>query len=127
MMVSVLIVEDEPVLALEMEGALQKAGFAIAGIAGSCPKALALLACRDCDLAVLDANLRGSCVEPVVAALQARGKPYLLISGYDRNHLATGLREAPFLPKPFGPDALVQALIKLNNSECTRNLLHLSH
>ncbi len=112
-MVSVLIVEDEPVLALEMEAALQKAGFAIAGIAGSCPKALAVLDGRDCDLAVLDANLRGACVEPVVAALKTRGKPYLLISGYDRNHLPKGMQAAPFLPKPFEPDALVRALNNL--------------
>jgi DNA-binding response OmpR family regulator len=123
-MVSVLIVEDEPVLALEMENALQKAGFAIAGIAGSCLKALAVLECRDCDLAVLDANLRGSCVEPVVAALQARGKPYLLISGYDRTHLASGLREAPFLPKPFGSDALVRALNNLRVQAKAQNLMH---
>lgn len=110
MTLSVLIVEDEPLLALEIEAALQKAGFTIAGIAGSCAKGLAVLDDRDCDLAVLDANLRGSCVEPIVAVLRERGKPFLVISGYDRNHLPEVLRTAPFLPKPFGPDALVHAL-----------------
>jgi len=118
MIVSVLIIEDEPLLALEMEEALQKAGFAIAGIAGSCPKALSVLDGRDCDLAILDANLRGSCVEPVVAALKARGKPYLLISGYNRNHLPKGMQAAPFLPKPFEPDALVRALDSLRGGIC---------
>lgn len=113
MTVSVLIVEDEPLVALEMEAALRQAGFVIAGVAGSCDRALAMLDRIDCDAAVLDANLRGTCVEPVVAVLKTRGTPFLVVSGYDRSHLPASLLEAQFLAKPFRPDALVRAVSAL--------------
>src|SRR5262245_51211685 len=78
---SVLIVEDEPIVALEIESLLARAGFAIQGCAGSIEKALALVDDRHCDAAVLDANLRGRSVGPVAAALQRRGTPFLFVSG----------------------------------------------
>jgi DNA-binding response OmpR family regulator len=109
----VLVVEDEPIIALEIEDILRDAGFEIAGCAGSVDNALAVLRDGDCDVAVLDANLRGRTVEPVAAALHRRGRPFLFVSGYGRVYLPGGFPDAPHLSKPFGPRELITALRQL--------------
>ena len=55
----ILIVEDEPMIALELEEFLIDAGFKIAAIAGKLEKALALIESGACDAAIVDANLAG--------------------------------------------------------------------
>lgn len=61
----VLIVEDEPLVAMDMEAVLRGAGFAIAACVSSPEKALDALNNDECNVAVLDANLHGESVEPV--------------------------------------------------------------
>ena len=79
----ILIVEDEPVVAFEIEQILRSAGFEVAASVPSIKKALAALDTCDCDFALLDANLPGESVAPVAAALQSRGKPFLFVSATD--------------------------------------------
>lgn len=107
MSASVLIVEDEPLVALVVEEVLRHAGLEIAGCAGSVEKALAMLAGGRCDVAVLDVNLRGYSVEPVATALQQRGIPFLFMSGYGSHPLAERFAQAPVLAKPFDADQLI--------------------
>jgi DNA-binding response OmpR family regulator len=106
----ILIVEDEPLIAQEIEAVLAGAGFAIAGVAPTVSKALAMIAEREFEAAVLDANLRGHSAAPVANALRQFGTPFLVLSGYSKAHLAEPLLDAPHLPKPFQPGALVRAL-----------------
>ena len=113
MAAKVLIVEDEPVIALEIESILSGAGFAIAGCVGSVDKALAVLDREDCDAALLDANLRGESIEAVALALTQRKTPFCFVSGYGRVYLPAPFQDAPLLSKPFAPDALVQAVSRL--------------
>src|SRR5215472_13166176 len=86
MVVKVLIVEDEPIVAFQIEDILREAGFEIVGCVGSLDKALSTVKNIDCDVAVLDANLRGDSVVPVATALHQRGTPFLFVSGYERIH-----------------------------------------
>ena len=109
----VLIVEDEPVLALELKSIVSHAGFAIAGCVASVEKALAVIDRHGCDLAVLDANLQGESIEPVAEALCRHGSPFCFISGYDRVFLPERLLDAPRLPKPFEPSDLVRLIGQL--------------
>jgi DNA-binding response OmpR family regulator len=109
----VLIVEDEPVVAFEIEDILQEAGFEIVGCVGSLDRALATLESSDCDIAILDANLRGDSVTPVAMALQQRGRPFLFVSGYERVYLPEAFLDAPLLSKPFEPGELVTAVRQL--------------
>jgi len=106
----VLIVEDEPVLASGIRRLLLLHGFDIAGCAGSVKAGLALVDEADCDIALLDVNLRGETVVPVAAALRQRGRPFVLMSGYDRSDLPAALSDVPFLAKPFDSDELVAML-----------------
>jgi DNA-binding response OmpR family regulator len=109
----VLIVEDEPIVAFEMEDILREAGFEIVGCVGSLGKALATLSNTDCDIAVLDANLRGESIAPVAKALYERGRPFLFVSGYERVYLPEAFLDVPLLSKPFEPSELITAVRRL--------------
>jgi DNA-binding response OmpR family regulator len=106
----VLIVEDEPVLASGIRRLLQLHGFEVAGCAGSVKTGLELVEQADCDIALLDVNLRGESVIPVAEALRLRGRPFVLMSGYDRSDLPAAFSDVPFLAKPFDPNELIAAL-----------------
>jgi len=109
----VLIVEDEPVLASGIRRLLLLHGFEIAGCVGSVKMGLTLVEEADCDIALLDVNLRGESVLPVAEALRQRGRPFVLMSGYDRSDLPAAFVDVPFLAKPFDPNALVAVLRQL--------------
>jgi CheY-like chemotaxis protein len=79
----VLVVEDEPLIAMLLEDMLSDLEVTIAGVAESVPAALDLLqGLEEVDGAILDMNLRGRSVEPVAEALAKRGIPFVFASGY---------------------------------------------
>jgi DNA-binding response OmpR family regulator len=106
----ILIVEDEPTLALAVEETLAAAGFEIAGVVGRRDKALALVESAGFDAAIVDANLNGISAAPVAAALTARGLPFIVMSGYSPRQQPDALRAAPLIQKPCRPERLVEAL-----------------
>ena len=114
MTVAVLIVEDEPVLALGIARLLRLHGFDIAGCVGSVSKALAVINEVDCDIAVLDVNLRGETVMPVAELLRQRGRPFVFISGYDRADLKAIFSDATVFPKPFDAGELIAVLRQIS-------------
>lgn len=106
----ILIIEDEPILALDLEQSLADAGFAIVGVATRLAKALELIECSDCDAAILDGNLAGVSSEPAAAALAARGVPFLVMSGYSATQLHADFPTAPFIQKPSQVAHVIAAL-----------------
>jgi DNA-binding response OmpR family regulator len=108
-----LIVEDEALVAFDIEAALMAAGLEITGLAISVRAALHLLQTEPCDAAVLDANLNGESAEPVATALQERGIPFVVLSGYGSEQRPPALRNAPFVTKPFAYDQLIRAVDSL--------------
>ena len=107
----VLIVEDEFLLALELETLVAGGGCTALGPASSVRQALALIDGEEPDIALLDVNLRGERATPVAATLQERGVPYVLITGYSDAQLSEPeLRRAPRLDKPVSSRALTRAL-----------------
>jgi DNA-binding response OmpR family regulator len=111
--VRVLIVEDEWLIALAAEQALQEAQFDVVATCSSVQQALAAVRSSPPEIALLDTNLRGESSEAVALELRARGIPFLVISGYTAEQLDGPLAGAPFLGKPFPPSALVQALRRI--------------
>jgi DNA-binding response OmpR family regulator len=79
----VLVVEDEFILAMEIERLLTEHGWQVLGPAATVRQALGLLAGRAPQIAILDVNLRGEMVTPVAEELRARGVPFVLSSAYD--------------------------------------------
>jgi PAS domain S-box-containing protein len=103
----ILVVEDEPLIAMEFSQTLSEAGFVVIGPAESVARALALLAQFGCDAAVLDINLGTETSEPVARELIKLGVPFTTISGYSREQLPANMRTAPLLGKPVSPAMLI--------------------
>ena len=106
----ILIVEDEPMIAITLEEALIDAGFAIAGVVAKLDKALALIESGACDAAIVDANLAGVSASPAAIALTARGLPYIVMSGYSPDQMRGEFPGAFFLSKPCRPELLLETL-----------------
>ena len=106
----VLIVEDEPMIAITLEDLLVEAGFEVVGVACKLEKALALIGSAVFDVAIFDANLAGVSARPAASALTARGIPFIVLSGYSPEQLPDNFFGAHFMTKPFRPDQLIQAL-----------------
>lgn len=106
----ILLVEDEPLIAMEIESVLTSLGCVIAGSAGTIEKARQLIAETQFDAALLDANLAGRPVHELAAALTQKGVPFAFATGYGREGVPAGFQHAPLLSKPFGPDQLAAVL-----------------
>jgi CheY-like chemotaxis protein len=103
----ILVVEDEFLIALDIAGVLEQAGFEIIGPHGTVPDALAAIARGMVHGALLDANLAGEPVGTIADALTVRRIPFAFVSGYGRDHLPAQHRAAPLIKKPFmGKDLL---------------------
>jgi DNA-binding response OmpR family regulator len=104
---SVLVVEDEFLVALDMEMILTDAGFDVLGPAGSVADALRLINLHQPNAALLDNNLNGQSVSPVADALSARRVPFAFVTGNDRDSLPDAFSDAPLVRKPYDPAGLV--------------------
>ncbi|OLP53970.1 hypothetical protein BJF92_09475 [Rhizobium rhizosphaerae] len=106
----ILIIEDEPLVALDLAERLAEAGFDLAGSASDMASAMAIA--RDCvaDAVLLDGNLRGEAVDALAAMLTGRGIPVLFVTGYTQESLPQDFRHLPILSKPFTDRQLLQAL-----------------
>jgi CheY-like chemotaxis protein len=106
-----LVVEDEPLIALDLVSRLEAAGAVVAPPASTEKRALqAMEEGGDFDAALLDANLNGHSVDKVAAALHGRNIPFLFITGYGRAGLPASFRHAVVLAKPFGDRQLIEAV-----------------
>lgn len=106
----VLLIEDEPLVVLDLSSELEDAGAQIVAIARTLPEALKAAQNERIDLAVLDGNLNGESVVDVAEVLSRRGIPFCFVSGYGPEHLPRDFRDVPLVQKPFDPDTLRQTL-----------------
>jgi DNA-binding response OmpR family regulator len=109
----VLAVEDEFLLACSLEDDLRSFGYAVVGPFANLARASEAAARERFDLAVLDVNLNGEMVFPLVEALMERGIPLLLLSGYGNAGLPERFRALPRLAKPYDPKLLERELKKM--------------
>lgn len=98
---SILVIEDEPLLAMDVESSLSAAGFGVIGPAGTIAEALPLLRDERPDLAVLDLNLGSEMVFAIFDQLEAAGTPFIILSGHSPMMVPERYRTRPFLQKPY--------------------------
>jgi CheY-like chemotaxis protein len=106
----VLVVEDELMIRMLLEDMLSELGYTVAAEAARVDEALEATKHADFDLAILDVNLDGQPISPVVDALVARGTPFVFATGYGERGLPEAYRNRPTLKKPFQMDGLKQML-----------------
>jgi CheY-like chemotaxis protein len=111
----VLVVEDNPLIALDAEESFRALGVASVDVAASSGQALALLDRTAPDFALLDFNLGGETSEPVARALERRGIPFAFASGYSEVEAMTArfARMVAILLKPYRKADLESLLRKL--------------
>jgi len=106
----VLVVEDEPMIRLLLDDMLTDLGYTMAAEAGRLDEALAKAKDGAFDVAILDVNLNGQPITPVVEVLVERGVPFVFVSGYARRGIPEAHSHVPLLQKPFQSDGLASAL-----------------
>jgi CheY-like chemotaxis protein len=109
-----LVVEDEMMVLLMIEGMLADFGCEVAASAATAQQALELIATRCFDGALLDMNLNGERSDAVARALEAHGVPFIFCTGGDMEDVAPQFRDHPFLRKPFSYDDLAEKLAHLH-------------
>ena len=97
---TVLILEDEPIIAMGLEDMLLDTGAEVV-VSASVPQALTALEKARVDCAVLDVNLHGAKSYPVAARLNELRVPFIFATGYgDAEHPAE-FADWPTLTKPY--------------------------
>src|SRR5206468_4309769 len=112
---SILIVEDDPLVASTIHEVLGELGFAVAGIASSGSEALWLVDQRPPSLALVDIRLVGPMdgIEVAQALRWRHHVPVIFLSGFDDSatlERAKAAQPLDFLVKPFRPSQVFNAI-----------------
>ncbi|MGH6614099.1 response regulator [Sphingomonas sp.] len=108
---NILIVEDEPLIALMLEDFLDVLGKKLAGSADNIADALKLIDAGGIDAAILDVNLRGGEKSfPIADALARNNIPFVFASGGLAESISEQHRDRATLAKPFTMDGVAKAL-----------------
>ncbi len=109
---SLLIVEDEAMIAMLLEDEAARAGYRVLPLADTVADALHTIEIERPDVAILDMSIAGELVYPVADALGARGVPFVFISGREAA-APPRYSGAPCIIKPFAVDDVLQVLDRL--------------
>jgi CheY-like chemotaxis protein len=116
----VLIVEDDPIIALDFEDTILGFGVKSVRTAAGVAKALEMIAERAPDFALLDVGLLREKSFAVAERLDALKIPFIFVTGYGADvRLPAAFADRPRLPKPCSTDAL-QAVLKRGSNGDTR-------
>ncbi len=108
---TILLVEDEPLIAMMMEDVLDALGYRVHATVDTVRDGIAQVTGGGFDCAILDVHLRGGepCW-PVADALADKGVPFLLATGGHTSPPPARHAAAPTLAKPFTIDGVEKAL-----------------
>ena len=108
----ILIVEDDPVVAMVVEDTLQGMGLETL-VNLSLLDALTELDASEIDAALIDMGLRGESAHPIVLALIAREIPFVVMSGRDQPKLIAEFPQIRIVLKPLSVQSLEQIMLEL--------------
>lgn len=107
---TILVLEDEALIALDLEAMLSDAGWSVMGPAGTLDRARTLLTAARPDVACLDLNLGRETSHDLARDLLSQGVPVIFISGRDARALPEDLQSVPILGKPVSESQLLRKL-----------------
>lgn len=106
----ILVVEDEALIAMDLQALLEEAGYQVLGPANSSAAALALIDNEEPDVALLDVNLGRSDAFGVASVLTERKTQVIFLTGHTAHKLPQQHRHLPLVSKPYLPQVLLQAV-----------------
>jgi CheY-like chemotaxis protein len=108
---NILIVEDEPLIAMMLEDFLDSLGYDVVATCDSVRDALAKVEEGGFDVAIVDVNLKdGGAIWPVADQLSAQGTPFVIATGGHVEPPPAAHAHAPMLSKPYTIDAIEPAI-----------------
>lgn len=110
---TLMVVEDEYLVAAALEITLQAAGYNVQEPIPSVAEALAAVSEHPADLALLDVNVAGHRVYPVADALLSKHVPFIFLTGCIEGELPDRFAGTPMLVKPFSTEMLLGAISRV--------------
>jgi two-component SAPR family response regulator len=108
----VLVVEDDVLIAMDIEQLLLEADCKVYGPVSHVADALRLLEkVHDLDAALLDVNLGSEQVYPVADFLDDAGVPFVLLTGHTMRPVPQRHKKRPLITKPYRPNRVLAALV----------------
>jgi len=105
---TVLIVEDEFIIADEIAMIVEHAGHSVVGPVATVDEAINLISANELPrFAIMDANLNGQSSAPLARKLDELGVPFCVCTGYRSDDLRSAFGNAPILQKPINTNALI--------------------
>jgi CheY-like chemotaxis protein len=105
----ILVVEDEPLLAMASADLLTDSGCTVAGPVSTVEQGMQLIDQEEIDGAMLDINLRGEMVFPLADVLAERSIPFVYVTGYGKLLRACN-HGRPVLQKPYSNQQLLKII-----------------
>lgn len=109
----ILVVEDEYLLAADLENGLSDAGAIVVGPVGTLESALAMIkGAGQIDGAILDVNLSGLTAYPVADLLAQLRVPFIFTTGYDEGAIPPRFDHIPRCEKPYTMSKVEHAIVR---------------
>jgi CheY-like chemotaxis protein len=109
----ILVVEDSPLVAATAEEILSELGCVVLGPSGTMANALPLCEHGRFDAALIDLNIRGTKVFPLLKILVQRQIPFVLVTGYADWSMPDELAHARRMQKPYDLNMVRQSLLSI--------------
>lgn len=114
---SIMLVEDEAIVALAVNDSLTDMGFSVVGPFSRISDACRALQDNQVDAAILDVNLAGETVYSLAEMLTARKIPFVFATGYGAESIESRFEHIPVLQKPIEKDMLTRVFVRSDISQ----------
>ena len=104
---TILLVEDEFLIALDVRMRLEEAGYKVLDPVSNVEDAMSVLDTAKVCAAILDMNISGSTSFPIAERLQTEGKPFIFLSGNDTYRLQENFSGQVVVTKPIDYGQLI--------------------
>jgi DNA-binding response OmpR family regulator len=107
---TILVVEDEPLIAMMLEDFLETLGHSVHASCDSVQDAVDHADKGGFDVAILDVNLNGESVWPVAHKLREKKIPFVIATGGHVEAPPSEFKDVPLIEKPYTVDRVTPAL-----------------
>jgi CheY-like chemotaxis protein len=112
--ISLLLVEDQLLIALDVEAMLNECGISDVTTSGSVLDALRRLSSSTPDGAILDVNLGSETSIPIAEELARRKIPFVFATGYgEKGMVPASFAHVPIVRKPYDAQSLTEAILQV--------------